>query len=334
MCLTTILFLCIKKKAGVRYRTKHGNNKDIWDKFVSTSPQRSIFVRSKFLDSLNAKYDLVTCHENNNILAGAVVLFSDEGEPINSVFPFTQYQGILLADNSDLMTHSKISHEFKVLETFIKGLTEKYSRLCFCQSTQSGDLRPFQWHNYHEPQNGVFNISLRYTGILDLKKNIDFNEYLRTIRLLRRREFKKASEEIEFKYISDEHILDDLHNRTFERQNIAREERESLLLKSITVDALKYKYGKLFCAYYQGAAVSSILFLYDDRTAYYLFGANHPEYRKGSPGTFLMLNLIKDCFDRGIFNVDFVGVNSPNRGDYKLSYNAELKPYFICSYNR
>ena len=27
-------------------------------------------------------------------------------------------------------------------------------------------------------------------------------------------------------------------------------------------------------------------------------------------------------------NIDFVGVNSPNRGDFKTSFNADIKPYF------
>ncbi|HPT40885.1 MAG TPA: GNAT family N-acetyltransferase, partial [Candidatus Gastranaerophilaceae bacterium] len=62
---------------------------------------------------------------------------------------------------------------------------------------------------------------------------------------------------------------------------------------------------------------------------YYLFGANDPEYRNLFGGNFLMLNMIRDAFENDIEKIDFVGVNSPNRGDYKLSYNGELKPYFI-----
>jgi hypothetical protein len=31
---------------------------------------------------------------------------------------------------------------------------------------------------------------------------------------------------------------------------------------------------------------------------------------------------------RGLAEVDFVGVNSPNRGDFKLSFNPDLRPYF------
>ena len=36
---------------------------------------------------------------------------------------------------------------------------------------------------------------------------------------------------------------------------------------------------------------------------------------------------------KDILEVDFCGANSPNRGDYKISFNAELKTYFICTYS-
>ena len=82
----------------------------------------------------------------------------------------------------------------------------------------------------------------------------------------------------------------------------------------------------------KGKAIAAILYLVDDRTVYYLFGANHPEFRKMGGGTLLVAEMIKDAFVRGVAEVDFVGVNSPNRGDYKISFNAELKPYFVASF--
>jgi len=42
--------------------------------------------------------------------------------------------------------------------------------------------------------------------------------------------------------------------------------------------------------------------------------------------------MIRDAFENGIEEVDFVGVNSPSRGDYKVSLNTELKNYFITSF--
>ena len=306
-------------------------DKRTWDAFVSTSPQRSVFVYSKFLDSLLANYDLVTCYHKGKILAGVPVIYTDSGQPVDGVFPFTQYQGMLLADNSSQAAHSQITHEFRVLESFVAQLTARFNRFCLCHSWRLRDLRPFQWHNYHEPQHGQFKIDLRYTGILDLSRFDDFDDYLSSVRTLRRRELKKASPVFVLGNSNDGVLLDQLHAKTFARQKIDRTSRESKLVKSILQHAIAGGYGKMSCATLEERPASASVFLYDDRTAFYLFGANDPEYRDTGSATLLMMHMIKDACARGVREIDFVGVNSPNRGDFKISFNAELRPYFITS---
>lgn len=308
-------------------------DKRIWDAFVSTSPQRSVFVCSDFLDSLQVKYDLVTCYYKSQIAAGAVLIYSDAGEPINEAFPFTLYQGVLLADNTQKQTHSQITHEFKIVEYFIKEFTDRYKKCCFCQSWRLRDLRPFQWHNYHEPEKGQFKLDLRYTGILDLHQFSGFDEYLASVRTVRRQEYRKASQELTVHASEDVALLDTLHAKTFARQNLERNAIDSMLVKSISDRAIANGYGKMFVAMMNDVPVSAVMFLYDDKTAYYLFGANDPEYRKTNAGSYLLMHVIKDAFDHGVGEVDFVGVNSPNRGDFKISYNAEVKPYFIAHFS-
>jgi hypothetical protein len=307
-------------------------SKQAWDAFVLTSPQRSIFVYTKFLDSLNADYDLVTCYEKGQIVAGAVLIYSAAGEPIARPYPFTQFQGVLLTGSAGQSAHSQITHEFKVVEYFISQLTEHYKKCCLCQTWRLSDLRPFLWHNYHEPDKGLFKLDLRYTGVLDLEKYDNFDAYLSSIRSCRRQEFKKASQMLKLDFSSDEGMLDSLHAMTFERQSIERGNQDSVLVRSICKHAIAGSYGKMSVALLDERPVSAVLFLYDDRTAYYLFGANDPAYRNTGAGSFLLLQMIKGAFEQGMKEIDFVGVNSPSRGDYKISLNAELKNYFITSF--
>jgi hypothetical protein len=306
-------------------------DKQVWDSFVSESPQRSIFVYSKFLNSLLVDYDLVTCYKKGKIVAGAVVIYAEPGRPIGSPFPFTQSQGLLLADNSSQAEHSRIAHEFKVAEFLVTRLAEHYRKFCLCQSWRLSDLRPFQWHNYHRPEQGQFALALRYTGILTLRKYADFDAYVSSVRVARRQEFNKSSKMLTLRISDDDDLLVTLHARTFERQNIAVADHESALVRSIARTAIGGGFGKMGCAMVDDLPVSAVLFLYDDRTAYYLFGANDPSHRKSFGGTFLLMQMIKDAFARKMQEIDFVGVNSPNRGDFKTSLNAELKPYFITS---
>jgi hypothetical protein len=306
-------------------------DKQVWDVFASSSPQRSIFIYSKFLDSLSANYDLVTCYEKDKIVAGVMVIYSEMGKPVISTFPFTQYQGMLLADNTQKATHSQITHEFKVVEYFIKQLTDRYRNFSLSHSWRLRDLRPFQWHNYHEPEKGHFKIDLRYTGILDLHQIESFEAYLSSVRTVRKQEFKKSSQILKLQFSEDETLLDVLHAKTFERQNIERSDKDSILVQSICKNAIAGGYGKLAVAYLDDIPVSAVLFLYDDRTAYYLFGANDPAYRNTNAGAFLLIQMIKDAFDNGLNEIDFVGANSPQRADFKISFNADLKPYFIST---
>ena len=305
--------------------------KQVWDVFVSTSPQRSAFVFSNFLDSLQVDYDLVTCYEKNKIVAGAVLIYADGGMAIDAPFSFTQYQGVLLADNAGQLAHSRITHNFKVVEYFVSRLADHYRKFCLCHSWRLDDLRPFLWHNYHEPEKGRFNVGLRYTAVLNLQEYDDFESYLSSVRLCRKQEFKKASKRLRFEYSENDAVLDVLHAKTFERQNLQRSQHESLLVRSICKYAINGDYGKMSIAFWDEVPVSAVLFLYDDRTAYYLFGANDPEYRNTGAGSFLVLCMIRDAFARRVAEIDFVGANSPNRGDFKISFNANLKNYFVTA---
>jgi hypothetical protein len=305
--------------------------KKVWDNFVLTSPQRSIFTYTKFLDSLQVNYDLVTCYEKGKIVVGAIFIFSSDGELIDGGTLFGQYQGILLADHTQ-DSHSQITHDFKLVEYFIGQVTARYKSIFFCQSWRLRDLRPFQWHNYHELAKGQFKIDLRYTGILDLKKYNNFDDYASSVRTNRKREFNKASQKLKLQLSDDSQLLDDLHAKTFERQNLERNNQESVLVKSICKHAIAGGYGQMSIALLDDVPVSAVLFLYDDRSAFYLFGANAPSSRNTGAASYLMMHAIKDAFEKGIQEVDFVGVNSPNRGDFKISFNAEIKPYFHTNF--
>ena len=62
--------------------------------------------------------------------------------------------------------------------------------------------------------------------------------------------------------------------------------------------------------------------------SYYLIGANDPNYRKDGAGGFVVLEQIRYCIEQGLSYVDFMGINSLLRGDFKISLNADPVSYF------
>lgn len=309
---------------------KIGENPETWDKFIKSTSQGSVFLFYNFLQALDSNFQLITCYDEKDIVAGCAIIFDENNQPIKSNFPFTMYQGIVLADFSCEKPHTRYNYELKILTFFIEKLHEIFEHFFLCQSWQMRDLRAFQWHNYHTPEKGVFQIDLRYTGILDLNL-IDRENYIsKQIRTSKKSDYQKALKN-NYQIVESNNIIEllSLYSKTFERQGLKVKDREIKLITNITSTAIKNNFGKLFFAQNpSGEYTNATLFLYDNFCAYYLIAANSPEHRNSGASVFLMLHNIFYAQDLGKNYVDFVGINSPQRGDFKLAFNAEPKPYF------
>jgi len=187
------------------------------------------------------------------------------------------------------------------------------------------DLRPLLWHNYHENNLPRFTISNRYTAILDLN-NFRLENYLKNIRRNRLRDFKKSTATIT--ETEDSALFMDLYIKTFSKQEIVFSSQHLELVDGIVTSALANGFGRLSMATTIDGVASMALFVYDSNCAYYLFGANNPELRDSGASTALMIDNICAMAELGLSKLDFVGANSPNRGDFKLSFNSVLTPYY------
>ena len=303
-------------------------NYDDWNKFNFNSPEGSVYFDTRFLLSLDVPF---TCYgvfdTNNNLLAGACILENIKGKNAYSLpFPFVPYQSILFSSELFLLKeHKKYTQKFRLSEFLINKLSQIYSNLSFNLKPMDFDLRPFMWHNYNIEGVDKFSITPRYTAILDLK---DFNRdlYLKNIRTVRRQEIKKCN--AVFSLTDDIDSFMSLYKKTFSRQDITVNEGNLSLVKRIIETALKDNFGVLTQACLSECVASMSLFLFDNNTAYYQFGANDPDFRSTGASSLLMFESISMMADKGMKYFDFVGVNSPSRGDYKLSFNPTLRSYF------
>lgn len=315
-----------------RYSLLENNDEVLWDRFVAESEQGSVFCQVGFIDSLglNCKYYFV--RKGDEVVAAIPILLDAAQHIIKSPYPFAPYISIMFKLFPGESTHKKITREFELTEFIINEVIRVYGNFSTTTSPFFDDIRPFLWHNYHSPEKGVFDVHVRYTPILKM----DFashEEYLSSIRTLRRRELKDV-DKVEISDWDDIDSFDNLHRLTFERQGIVRSEVQSRILRSIVRCSIDKKFGRLSLCRYQGEEASAFLFLYDNKRAYYLFGANHPDFRKYGCSTKLMAENIFYAKDtKGLNEVDFIGANSPQRGDYKISFNSNLHQYFEVHYN-
>ena len=73
------------------------------------------------------------------------------------------------------------------------------------------------------------------------------------------------------------------------------------------------------------------LFVRSATTSYYLFGGASDAGRRTGAQTAIMHRAIVDAVCQGLELFDFVGANSPNRSQFKLSFGADLVPYYSIS---
>ena len=296
-----------------------------WDALVNESPQGNVFSSSAFLESLGAPYTCyVVTSPQGELLAGAPIML-DGNQMARAPFAFTPHQGILFAKCiTSLRQQKRLTAEFRITTFFIELLLNCFSNFSMALSPYFKDLRPFLWHNYGKNELPQFEIRQRYTGHVSLI-DFDINSYLSTVRNVRRQEYRKTRAVIKPSY--DLKTFLKLYQQTFDRQGIVTDSKTLSLVESICNKTLDNGCGHLSCALVDGQAASMAFFVTDYKCAYYLFGANHPDLRDAHASSKLLIDNISTFAAKGLEKFDFVGINSPQRGDFKLSFNAELIPY-------
>jgi hypothetical protein len=311
-----------------KYNLLENIDRTTWQKAVESSPQGTIFLNLDFVESLDVKYITYFICKGSEPVAGCIVLLDENAKPLPSPYPFVPYQGFFFIENEERSVNKIISKQFAITEFIINQLVEIYGVISVTHFRVS-DYRPFLWHNYHIREKGTFKLTLNYTLVLNLEKYHTFEEYLSSIRTVRRQEYKKAmASDIQVVDSNDTELLCSLHNLTFKRQGIEQTVAEEAMVRSIAKNALFKGYGRLQIALIGGKPASAIMFLMDKKRGYYMFGATASEYRNYYASTLLLIENIWRCKLDGLKEIDFVGCNSPQRGDYKVSFDGELVPYY------
>jgi len=286
----------------------------------------SNFCKSYYLESYGQGVKYLQCLDGDEIVGGVAFIETDKGIRL---MPYHVYCGIIFKNFTACKNVVQNDIKFSVTECFAEYLFGRYQNVAIINHWDVVDMRPFLWLNYHEREKGFYKIEVSYTSLLDISAPKDISGYRKG-----RKASLKKSEKVKFiTEVSDEiETLDSLHNITFERQGIKRSEEESKFLPAICRNLLDAKAGLLLITEYNGIPASASFFAYDHKRAYYLFGATDPEYRQLEAGT---KNLV-DSFSYlnetlNIKELDMVGVNSPPRGSFKLSFGGKIIPYYTIT---
>jgi hypothetical protein len=308
-----------------------------WDDVVDRSPQGTVFSESAYLDASGRQCDLFLVKQGGETKAG-VCLVRGADEKSCELDDLVIYGGILFALDGGRQAVKLRYEQFQLTEFVVGQLDNEYSRIAMPLSPHFHDMRPFLWHHYHDADSAKkYRLDLRYTSYVDIEslktcgdkfEESDCFSAMETVRRYSVREARKKGGSIRVGKDGTQLVA-------FYRSMMAQQGEQQPEPK---LDRMKMAIDRLVArdraAVYEvlnrdGRVIYVVVYAWDRKRAYYLFGAGHPEISEPWQGTLVHWEAFKDLATRrGVAEVDMEGVNSPQRGWFKLGFGGDLRPYY------
>mgnify|MGYP006080193587 CR=1 FL=1 len=294
----------------------------LWDKTVGFSKQFSLLSSSAFLQGLTCTYDLIFIKKNEDVKMAAIVF--KKNKKLNKFFfqDFNYNQGFYFFDDNQSLG-KKRSERIKLIEFFLDSVSKKFKEMRFSLHESINDIRAFQWYDY---KNKPFTFNTVYSSKIDFLKYKNFTEFLKSIRYERRREYKKINEieNLCVKIENNEKKFINIYKNLIPAIGKLAFDTHVKLIKN----AILNNYARINFMYDDKKLISATLFYYFKDQSYYAFSAIDRHYKKNFSCTaFLILEQINFAFKNNISTLDFLGVNSPNRADFKESFGGSLTSF-------
>ena len=307
-----------------------------WDEFIENSPQGTIFSSSIYLDAVGRSYRRFFVAKGHQIKAALCCIVSDNGESCE-LDDLVIYNGIIYHRDHDKKFVKSRSERFEIAEVIIEKLGRDFTNIELALSPHFEDMRPFLWHNYHShvPAD-KFEADLRYTSYLDisnLSEVMDEEEspIFKNMDTVRKRNIREARQMGGYAEPTDDvDLFIAFYEALMNSQSDPSSYKKLNQMRSVIQTLLNHgKAIMLSTKNAQDEIIYLTVFCFDKKRAYYLFGAGLPSARERFKGTLGVWEGFKVLSRKyGIRQIDLEGVNSPNRGWFKLSFGGNLIPYF------
>jgi hypothetical protein len=317
------------------YELRTGPEGADWDDLIARSDQGSIFSLSPYLENLyNAQPRTLCCFKGGELKAALVVMESPNGK--SCIYEdFVIHTGImLLPPVGHQSTAQTTAENFRVTSFIVSELTRRYDDVFVSTHPHFPDIRPFLWHNYGS-EDTKFEVDIRYTSMLKLngivpERPINENPIYLSSSKSRRQEIRYGLQKgVKTICESDVGRFLELYRSTFDRQRQLLDDRQFQRLRRLVEALLSAGLARMYLSWSGSGDLGSIaVFGIDSKRAYYLFGANDPDLRNQHTGTMVIWDALQDLASLGVREVDLEGVNSPQRGHFKLSFGGTLTSYY------
>ncbi len=306
-----------------------------WDAFFEDVPLGTFFNYSIVLSSTGIKYERILWQDSKGNDIAAAAFPATPEERVIPLIGYVVYQGIYLKRfTHGILSHTIIKERMDVLTRVVADLIHHYPEATLSVSSEITDIRPFSWIPYTHANSTEVAISTAYTTVLDVSDYPALSAYLPDMRRNRCREYRKAvAKEYNVLRSHDVSMLLELYQNVFSRQG--------KLISDVTLASLGDWVERLlglgyidlsYCQTMDGVIESALVTGRDAVHTYAMISGTSDSGRESGVGTFHLLHEIFHAREQGRYLFDFVGVNSPNRGDFKTSFNGYLVPYHEVSW--
>ena len=310
-----------------------------WDRFVEDSFNGTIFSNSIYLKASSVKFKLFFCYKQEELRA-AVSVIEDEDSQSLILNDLIIYNGIMYNKPTNKQNHAQqFSEQFKIQEFIASELTKLYKNIELSLHPSIIDIRAILWVNYGT-ELPKYQPDVRYTSYIDIsdfktsKKLEDISIYNKASTSRRQQIRYAIKKEYKTTIISDVSLLIEFYKKTMARQDVDVENKKLQKMEQLISILIQNNMAKIYASYDEEDVVGSMAFFgWDNKRAYYIFGANDPEKRDGHSGTNVLWEAFYDLSKMGVNEVDLEGINSPHRGWFKLSFGGDIIPYYEVKFN-
>jgi len=320
-----------------KYSIESVSNFHEWDRFVDSSPQGTIFSYSYYLQAAVDNWGIYWVKKGQQIKAGFSVVLNDSRDS-TILDDLVVYNGLMFAPSNGQNKARVKLENFSVTEFVIEWMGATFKSINMALSPQVGDMRPYLWHNYHsQRQTDHFSLDLRYTSYIDIDSLRCGPEretsLFKGLEPLRRRNIAEARKD---KAKTTTKGAPALFVKNFKLMMSEKGEPQSddkmNRLERLIRELVKNKQAEIFITQKScGDLIYISVFGWDSKRAYYLFGTPVVGSTSRYKGTISFWDAFIYLSKMGISNVDLEGVNSPNRGRFKLSFGGDLLNYYEVS---
>lgn len=306
-----------------------------WDELIEGSSQGTAFNKSFYLDSLLIPYQFQGVYRGDE-LCGGILLLNHSGDTQLCLHDYVIHGGIFLKKLGNQRKSKENSHQYEMICFLVSWLSENYPSISLAMSPEFKDYRPFLWHEYHNPDSSKkFQLDLRYTSRLDISninRDTEICPIWNQLDTLRKRHIKQSIRE-QATFLVEPNLVDEfveLYLELMKSQGIQIKADNIKSMRNLMLQSIELDRGILGVSRDSNGRILYMTFwIWDKYRAYYLFGAGTLENQAKYQGTHCFWNSffhLKDNYHVRV--IDFEGVNSPQRGSFKMSFGGDLVPYY------